>query len=501
MELKKTLFIVPPYIDKNDVSGKRYDARIEDLGVEYLYAYFTVNRKEAEILHCPILNYDIEDVVKYIEKNHVDYVGISLSFEATEFISTNLLANHIKEKYPHIFLFVGGQYATVGYEDLLKNNHNIDAVVLGEGEITTLQLINAIEKGDRLYDVKGIAFRNKDNTILRTNRQNLIEDLDTIPWPLRESYSHHVPKIASIESSRGCWGKCKFCTVQNFFENSSGKRWRSRSAANIVEEMSWIMHTWGINFFNIIDDNFLGYVKCDEKILDFKEALILEGIKISFMFACRSDSVKKERFSILKEIGLKKVFLGIESGSDTTLKRYGKFDSVKKNKEALEILTQLEIDTQISIILFDPWMKWDEFCETIIFLNQKHIYAMLPWEMIFNVYKPMVGSMFYEKYMSEKDRDKKYILYDEKLERMYKICNEINMITTYFQHELYYRYKKSREFTLWKTGLTEVILKFIESILQINFEDSLKVVINAYISVIVDYCQGIWQLELSEIFS
>ena len=172
-------------------------------------------------------SYDVEfyyastDQYKYAIKNIIqkeyDIIGISGQF-------TNAIpycisyAEKIKKHYPSTIIIGGGNHATMAPEDLLNNN--FDYIVLGEGEVTFLELLNALKNKKDSAQVNGIAFL-QNGQVVKTAPRELIENLDSLPVIHPDSfddnriYNFSGIKYLNIETSRGCQYNCSFCTTSN----------------------------------------------------------------------------------------------------------------------------------------------------------------------------------------------------------------------------------------------------------------------------------------------
>lgn len=438
----KILLLVPPYIDKKNVSGSRFDIKVEDLGLEYLSSYLKANGFiDTEIIHCQLEGFNCNDLKVILETMKPDIVGISISFESTDYLGGIETAKIVKHLNQNIKVFAGGHAATFLYETLMKECLCIDYVVFGEGEISTLSLVQAIESKLPINQVNGIAYRS-NGSILRTNKQKLIDNLDLLPFADRSIYNKFKPEFALIESSRGCWGKCKFCSVPAFFNNGIGKIWRTRSSKSLIEEMENIIKNWNVNKFDFVDDNFLGVgLKGKEKIQEFYSLVKGKNLQIEFNIACRVESVNLNDLLLLKEIGLKKIYVGIESGSNKTLIRYGKNTTNEDNRKAIEVLKKLGIDAKLCLIIFDPWMTEEELLETIEFLIEMDCFQLFHWTSILNSYKPYNGTelqkqLFKDYNLLNPDKTFTYTIVDKKVNEIRNICRFVSGAVKYLYESL-----------------------------------------------------------------
>jgi len=429
----KIMLMVPPYVDKQSVPGMRFDTKVEDLGLGYIQSFLkSKGYIETCILHCPIDDINMQDLYRIYTDERPDCLGISISFESTDYIGGIYAADVFKEIFPEKIVFAGGHFATFNYERLMNECKSIDYVVLSEGEITVHELVNTIEQEKLPENVPGIAYRSSSKGIIVTPRRKLITDLDMLPFPCRDVYNKRMPEYALIETSRGCWGKCGFCSVPAFFSFCEGPVWRTRSPKSIVDEIEYICERWGITCFDFVDDNFVGVGNAGkEKLEGFADLIRSRGMKIRFNIACRVDSISVENLSMLKEVGLDKVYIGLESGCNITLKRYGKNTTVADNERAVNIVKSLGLNAKLNFIMFDPWMTIDEFRETLQFIEKIDCYDYVHWTSLLNSYKPMTGTIMYERLYQNYApiNESAYFSYpisDKKVERIREACKTVS---------------------------------------------------------------------------
>ena len=205
-----------------------------------------------------------KDVLREVKSS--DMVGIGgLITEYTKIVN---LTNYIKENQPDMPIMLGGPCTTTLFDKVLERT-KADYGVIGEGEVSTVNLVKAIEKGSSLKDVKGIVFRENGKTVM-TNPQPHMENLDELPFPSRhlldmEKYIYDYLKTlglsfddykkvrnTTIISSRGCPYHCSFCD-----KGIWGYKWRARSPQNLIDEIAFLKEKYKINCIWFTDDTFV----------------------------------------------------------------------------------------------------------------------------------------------------------------------------------------------------------------------------------------------------
>ena len=232
----------------------------------------------------------------------------------------------------------GGIHASLLPESILENDA-IDAVVIGEGELSFLELVRSLADRRVLAGIKGVWYKEAGKIVRNAEREFLrLDDLPDLPLSL-VGLEYFLPifqgrRTYYIETSRGCPNHCKFC--YNSIYNKS--RWRGFSAERVVRELKYLYEHFNIGSFYVVDDNFFHDLKraqaIAQGIIDEKLDIfwIAQGITVNS--ALKMDN---EYLDLLVRSGLKKVHFGVESASERILERINKniniSDVLKINKE------------------------------------------------------------------------------------------------------------------------------------------------------------------------
>ncbi len=253
------------------------------------------------------------------------------------------------------------KFPTFAFKDLLTEYPFIDSITIGEPEETFLELADAVvnNRGDStLSTINGLAFNGSDSKtddIVRNRPRTPSSTLDTLPSPFRNDYELKKKKGIStyILASRGCYGKCTFCYLDNFYGDES--QWRGRSPENIFNEISDIYEKYGERHFYFADANFFGPGrKGKERASELANLLVENSINIKFGIECRVNDVEGPTIDALVRSGLTDVFLGVESGSQRSLNKFRKFTTVEENKSAIYTLRKYGIEPNYGFIMFEP---------------------------------------------------------------------------------------------------------------------------------------------------
>lgn len=365
----KVLMLKPPGLEKG---GTRTPDRIcEHLGIGYICAVLRKNGIKAEILDSSLAGLRDENLCEYISGMEFDILAITIPYQ--ESIAEVLeMVKILRRRGIGKHILAGGHPPTFYYRELLENENGIDSVCLGEGEYTVLELARRLENGIALEGIKGLAFR-ADGKIVFNGYRELIPDLDELPFPERDNLDAMLkaaPGLSiDISGSRGCsWASCSFCDVQSFYRLCDGRKWRGRSPKNIADELEMLLGKYKRNRFSFIDDDFFGPKGMSaERIEGFCNEIKKKDMKIKFSILCNVRDIEEKTLQKLKDAGLDRIFLGIESGVQRVLDTLNKGVTVEENRNAVRKVKQLGIWCRCGSIFTDPYTTIGEVRENIEF--------------------------------------------------------------------------------------------------------------------------------------
>ena len=251
--------------------------RVPPLGLGYLAAMLKRRGFEVEIA-----DLNVESSIAFEEslsRDRPEVVGVSCAIGNTR--QALAVVSKVKTHFPECFVVVGGPYACIMGEAMLVRHWEIDAAVVGEGEVTFVELLERLQNKDGLSDVNGLVFR--DGSKIRGNSpRDPVEALDSLPFPAREKLPMDLygENAGVLFTSRGCPYQCVFCSRSVF-----GKRWRGHSPEYVLTEIEHLSEHYGVRSVSFLDDNFTFDLDRAEKILD---GIIARKWKVSLYFwKCR----------------------------------------------------------------------------------------------------------------------------------------------------------------------------------------------------------------------
>lgn len=272
----------------------------------------------------------IEDIAEpdWEELKTADIIGIS------SITSTAPRAFHLAKRYRSmgIPVVMGGPHPTFLPEESLRY---ADYVVRGEGEETLVELLEHLESGIPLDDIKGLSFRKGDAFVHNPDRP-LVRDLDSAPIP-DFTLVHNWGKrtYIPIATSRGCPFGCRFCSVIQMF----GRAYRFKSMDRVMEEIREAASRKAHVFF--VDDNFAANRERTKALL---RRIIAEGIIMEWSAQVRTDVAKDdELLSLMAQAGCFMVFVGFESINPRTLALYNKRQNLDDITECIRKLRKASI--------------------------------------------------------------------------------------------------------------------------------------------------------------
>lgn len=299
-------------------------------GTAYVAATLLKHGHEVEIYEQDIHHYPESHLTDKLNNEHFDIVGLSFIGGYYEYRKALKISEAINKSTQRPFYIIGGFGPTPAPNYFLKKMQ-ADAVVMGEGENTVIELLDFLKENKDLKDVLGIAYR-KDESVFVNPSRPLIENVDSIPMPayhlfnmehyrlLRMPNCSRTDFIMPVLSGRGCTFTCNFCYRMD-------KGFRGRSNESIIEEMRYLKENYGITYIAFSDELLMSSM---ERTMSLCQAII--DAKLNMKWDCngRLNYAKPKVLELMKEAGCVFINYGIEAYDDQILKNMDKVLTTKQ---------------------------------------------------------------------------------------------------------------------------------------------------------------------------
>lgn len=343
------------------------------VGIAYLHSVIKQEGHEVRMLY---LGNDDDDTsekcfFESFDTFKPDVVGFTIfscsrvaTFKTIE--KLNLLSNA-----PHII--IGGIHTSEMYGQILRKYNRVVAVI-GEGELTIVELLEALKFKRELRTVKGIAFFDNGQVIF-TGHRDLIEDLDTIPFPHHEAFFDNTPErsTAYIFTTRGCPHKCTFCCNKIISRGTN----RARSLQNVMDEITFLKGKYPrLKHIKINDDTFL---LDNKRVMHFCEMLIAADLGITFGCLARVKPISSKMFQLMEKAGFTDIEFGLETGSKEMLKSIRKGITQEDVVKLINTLKPFNFNVHLLIMCGFPGENDSTVRESVSFIQsiQRKYYCFI----------------------------------------------------------------------------------------------------------------------------
>ena len=379
------------------------------LGLMSLASFLREKEKDVKI---KIIDTRVEckkegEIKKAVMDFKPDIVGISaITVEAQKMHS---IAKEVKEVSRNIPVIVGGPHPSCYPEEVMKDE-NIDYAVIREGERTFLEMVRCLSSGKKPSLIKGVYLR-ENGSILFTGEQDLIENLDELPFPAWDLVNpknyfkkfrftpvgQKIPYIAVI-TSRACPYRCIYC------HNMFGKKPRLRSPVNVVDEIEEVTKRIGVNEVEVFDDIFNIH---EDRVVGIFEEVMRRNLKLRFSFpnGLRSDRLSRKTLEVMRRGGTYYISFAIESGSPRLQKLIKKNLDLDKARRAIEDAVSLGIFSNGFFMLGFPTETEEEMKMTLDFAFNSPLHIAM-----FFIVVPHKGTELFN--MVEKNNETEVQAYD-----------------------------------------------------------------------------------------
>lgn len=349
----------------------------------------------AHVLDGAILGMDGAVLKRAIRAEHPDVVGLSpVTFTLASALRT---ARSVKEIDPEISVVVGGPHATLFPSQTVLYD-DVDLVVRGDGEKPFLGLLNYLEGNALLKGIPGLMWKSKGMPVVGRPPQPLA-DLDALPivdrtltpWKRYTSVFTERTPCTIATTTRGCPHHCSFCYLPMRYRSMP---FRAESPKRMVEEMKSCAEL-GIKEVIFYDETF---TEQRPRILEFCRLLDGAELDLTWDIRTRADRIDRDMLLRMKRLGLRRVQMGAESGTQAGLDRMQKGLTLREVEEGFACVQEAELDSFGYFIIGLPGETREMMLETMRFaLRLNPRYAS------FTVFTPLPDSPEWEALLAEGD--------------------------------------------------------------------------------------------------
>lgn len=367
------ILLIYPYFLEERIHAE--EVSVPPMGIFYVGAMLKAHGYPVEILNWHAVHKTEHLIEETLKKVQPDIIGFSI-LHANRWGGIDI-ARKAKTLNPKVKIVFGGIGATFLWRHLMTHFKEIDFIVLGEGEITFLDLVKIIENGDNLNikKIKGLVFR-QGELLEHTEPGPQLTDLDQLPMPARYFTYNHVA------FTRGCPGNCTFCGSPLFW----GHRVRSHSPGYFVDQLERL-HQKGVNHFFFSDDTFT-YRK--DAVIEICRDIIKRKLNITWVAISRVNHISREVLVWMRRAGCTQISFGVESGSEAIRKTLNKKINTKQVKKAFRLTQQHGIMARAYFIYGSPG-ETDKTIQATMVL----VHALKPLSTIFYILDLFPGTQLY----------------------------------------------------------------------------------------------------------
>lgn len=304
------------------------------------------SEKSTEVVGCDIISYS----PKYV----------FFTCMCSNFARTISIIKYVKLHYPKAFIGIGGPHVSMCAKDTMNAYHKfIDAVLIGEGEKTIVEIIKGVESNS-IHTVNGICYYEEKPVL--TSRRELLQNLDDSPIPAyhlidMEVYGNMTGKT-NVYVGSGCPFACNFCTTSLMWE----RRYRAKSVERVIQELDILVNKYGKKDFVFIHDNLTAN---RDYALELINAIKRSGLVFEYEISSRIDTIDEELIRLFAESGGKTIFFGIETGSEKMQQLIGKRLKLSRIHEILEACKSNNAYAAASFIIGFPSESLEDMEKTI----------------------------------------------------------------------------------------------------------------------------------------
>ena len=319
-------------------------------GLAYIASALLKAGHDVDIHQQDTNHYSDSVLTNRLDSTKYDVVGVGMCGGYYQYQKLLKISEAINASKQRPFFMIGGHLVSPEPRYFL-NKTQADIIVIGEGEVTVVELVDTVMNKSCLRNIDGIAYRLGEFTYVNRRRE-LIKDIDSIPMPayhlfdinsyrlLRMPHCSSTDFVMPVLSGRGCTFKCTFCYRMD-------KGFRPRSSASIIREIKHLQRTYGITYIAFSDELLMSSVK---RVTELCNAFIEEGLYIKWDCNGRLNYATPEVLKVMKDAGCVFINYGIEIFDNTVLKNMNKNLNVNQITSGIENTLNVGISPGLNII-------------------------------------------------------------------------------------------------------------------------------------------------------
>ncbi len=334
--------------------------------------------------------------IEAIKKEVHDYNVVVVLTSTMTFVEDANYLSSLKQIHPELITVVFGSHSTFMPKSCLSHE-GIDIAIQHEPEMVLRDLVSRLETNSDYSDLAGIVFRRGNGEITINEPYPFIEDLNILPFPdidlLPKDIHYFNPIVKRLPyittaTSKGCPGKCTFCTAPAF----DGNRYRYQSAQYVIEELRYFISK-GIKEVYFRDDTFFVKKKRDIEIF---QSIVDNRLDVTWIANARVNMIDEETIGMAKAAGCHTIKFGIESGSQEILDNIKKGYRVEKAKDVFDLAKKHKIRTHAHVMIGNPGDTLETVMQTI-----DHVIHLDPTTASFGICTPYPGTPLFEQVKEE----------------------------------------------------------------------------------------------------
>ncbi|GMQ63900.1 B12-binding domain-containing radical SAM protein [Vallitalea maricola] len=359
-----------------------------DLDVEIVDFNYLMNKESIKKDKDPLVNYQL--LSHYLIDKKPDIIGFYTM--CNSYHNVIQISKLIKETDNNIKIMLGGPQASMCAEESMKFFEFFDLISIGEGEMTITNIVKGLLGEYNLNNVPNIYFR-ENNKVIKTKIREELIDVDELPFydDTLMTFINEIEEMP-IEVGRGCPFSCTYCSTKTFWK----RKFRLKSTERLIEEIKYFYYKYDKRNFNFIHDLFTANKKL---VMEFCKEVIKEDLKIRWCCSSRLDTLNEEVMQLMHEAGCKKIFLGIETGSQRMQKLINKNLVVNDVMDQLKLLKKYSFDITLSFIYGFPQETIKDVEETLKLISNIYNEGIISVQL--HLFTPLVGTELYEQYKEE----------------------------------------------------------------------------------------------------